>query len=174
MGDYTLQAKEWLAREDSITREDRLSRIEWLAAQMPDVSYLQFHGGLLTKSLYEEARYCFIYAQFLGVIMLGLSFIEHTLAAMFYGEGRNDLERAGVSKLLQEAVSEGSLTQSEFDNLDRAREIRNRITHFRRPSHDDTLEYRAVTENELPYTIIEDDARRVMEAVFHLLGKTAI
>jgi hypothetical protein len=174
MTDFAAQAQEWVTNEDNVTRENRLARIQWLASRTPAVNYLRFDGGWLTKSLYEEARYSFVYAQFLGVIMLGLSFIEHTLAAIFYASGRNDLQRASISRLLQEAVEEGWLTPVEFENLDHAREIRNRITHFRPPLHDHTIEYRAMTENEMPYALIENDARHVMEAVFHLLGKTAI
>jgi hypothetical protein len=174
MTDFAIQADEWLTNEDNIAHEDRLARIQWLASLTPTANYLRFEGGWLTKSLYEEARYSFVYAQFLSVIMLGLSFIEHTLAAIFYASGRNDLQRASISTLLQEAVEQGWLTPAEFENLDHAREIRNRITHFRPPLHDHTIEYRAVTENEMPYTLIESDARHVMEALFHLVGKTAI
>jgi hypothetical protein len=172
MTDFTTEADEWLTNEDNVTREERLARIQWLAGLTPNANYLRFEGWL-TKSLYEEARYSFVYAQFLGVIMLGLSFIEHTLAATFYASGRNDLQRAGISTLLQEAVKHGWLTPAEFENLDHAREIRNRITHFRPPLHDHTIEYRSVTENEMPYTLIENDARHVIQAVFHLLGKNA-
>lgn len=174
MTDFATQAEEWLTNEDNVARDDRLDRIQWLASLTPIANCLRFEGGVLTKCLYEEARYSFVYAQFLGVIMLGLSFIEHTLAAIFYASGRNDLRRASISTLLQEAVEEGWLTFAEFENLDHAREIRNRITHFRPPLHDHTIEYRAVTENEMPYTLIENDARHVMEAVFHLVGKIAI
>jgi hypothetical protein len=173
MTDFAAQAEEWLTNEDRVTHEDRLSRMQWLASQTPNANYLRFDGWL-TKSLYEEARYSFVYAQFLGVIMLGLSFIEHTLAAMFYASGRNDLQRAGMSTLLMEAVEDRWLTPTEFENLDHAREIRNRITHFRPPLHDHSIEYRSVTENEMPYTLIENDARHVMEAVFRLLGRNAI
>jgi hypothetical protein len=173
MSNHNPLSEEWLDREDATSREDRLFRLDWIASRMPDVNYLRFFGGLTSKYLFEEARYCFVYAQFLAVIVLGLSYIEHTLAAMFYAAGRNELERASISTLLREAVRVGWITQAEFDNLDRAREIRNPVTHFRRPLHDDTVEYRAATQNDLPYNIIEEDAQHVMETVFHLLGKTA-
>ena len=173
MSNHNPLSEEWLDREDAVNREARLSRLDWIASRMPDANYLRFPGGLISKYLFEETRYCFVYAQFLAVIVLGLSYIEHILAAMFYAAGRNDLERASISNLLREAVNVDWLTQAEFDNLDRAREIRNAVTHFRRPLHDDMVEYRAVTQRELPYTIIEEDARHVMAAVFHLPGKTA-
>jgi len=166
--------EEWLDREDAINREDRLSRLDWIARKMPEVEYLRFNGRAITKFLFEEARYCYVYGQFLAVIILGLSYIENTLAALFHAAGRDDLERSNVSKLLREALNVGWVTQGEFDDLDRAREIRNSITHFRNPAHEDNVEYRAVIQDELPYEIIAEDARHVMETVFHLLGKTAI
>lgn len=172
--DFDSTSKKWLDREDAINREDRLLRLDWLANKMPKANYMIFHGGSITKYLFEETRYCFVYAQFLAVIALGLSYIEHTLAAMFYAAGRNDLVQASISKLLQGAVELGWITQTEFNSLDRAREIRNSLIHFRQPLCDDTVEYRAVIQNEHQYSIIEDDARHVMETVFHLLGKTSI
>ena len=173
MSESNPSSEKWLDREESANRDDRLSRLDWLANKMPDASYLTFPGGLIAKFVFEEARYCFVYAQFLAVIVLGLSYVEHTLAAMFYAAGRDDLERASISTLLREAVRTGWLTQTEFNNLDRARQWRNPVTHFRRPLCNDTVAYRAVTESQPPYAVIEEDAQHVMETVLHLLGKTA-
>ncbi len=163
----------WLSREDNLCREDRLARLNWLAARTPNAEYLVFPGGLMSKHLFEEARYCFVYGQFLATVVLGLSYIEHTLAGLFYASGRNDLERASISALLKEAMKCGWVNQTEYENLERARKARNPITHFRKPLHGDTIEYRAVIENELPYMIIEEDAQHVIEIVLHLLGKSA-
>jgi len=174
MNDTELSSGEWLTREDSVCRQDRLARLDWLASRMPAAEYWAFPGGLMSKYLFEEARYCFVYGQFLATIVLGLSYIEHTLAALFYAAGRNDLERATMSKLLQEGLDCGLIDQHEFENLEHARRVRNPVTHFRRPLHTNTLEYRAVTQSELPYTIIEEDARHVMETALHLLGKSAM
>ncbi len=165
--------EEWLTREERVCRHDRLKRLDWLTTRAPDAEYLMFWGGQMSRYLFEEARYCFVYGQFLATIVMGLSFIEHTLAGLFYASGRNDLERAGISTLLQEALKNGWIDQIEFANLQRAREVRNPITHFRRPGHSETIGYRTVMQNESPYIIIEEDARHVMETVLHLLGKNA-
>jgi hypothetical protein len=141
---------------------------------MPQTSHLVFSGGWLAKYLFEEARYCFIFAQFLAVVVLGFAFIERTLAAMFYGVGRTDLERASASTLLREAVTVGWLSTAEHEWLDRARELRNPVTHFRKPLHGDTIEFRSVTVNVQPYSLLEEDARHVLLAVIHLLAKEAV
>lgn len=171
MGDS--QAQAWLEREDSLCREDRLARLEWLAGLIPPAEHLLFPGGWIAKYLFEEARSCFVYGQFMAATVLGIAYIEHTLAALLYATGRSDLKRANFSALLREAADLGWLDKTESDNLDRARSVRNPITHFRRPGYQDTIEYRSVIQNEMPYSILEEDARHVMRAVFRLLSKNA-
>lgn len=166
--------EEWLTHEDNACHEDRLARLRWLADHALDAEYWTFPGGLTSKYLFEEARYCYVYGQFLASIVLGLSYIEHALAGLFSASGRNDLKRKGISILLKEALNYGWINQTEFDNLEHARKIRNPVNHFRKPGYDDTVEYRASVENELPYAIIEEDAQHIIETVMHLLGKNAI
>jgi hypothetical protein len=166
-----LKAEAWLDREDSVCREGRLSRLKWLAELMPEAEGLIFPGGLLAKCLFEEARYCYAYGPFLGATLLGMAYMEHTLAALFYAAGRSDLERATFSVLLREAVALGWLPQNEFEAFDRARNRRNPISHFRRPLHEETFEYRSAAQREIPYSIVEEDARHVMQAVFGLLAR---
>lgn len=140
---------------------------------MPKAESLLFPGGWIGKYLFEEARYCFVYGQFMAAILLGVAYIEHTLAAMLYAAGHSDLERASLSTLLREAVALGWLDRAEFDNLDRARSMRNPISHFRTPLQENTAEYRVVTQGELPYTILEEDARHTMRVMLHLLARCA-
>ncbi len=166
--------EKWLKDEDSKCFEDRLSRLNWLSETSPAAEYWTFSGGLLAKSLFEEARYCFVYAQYLATILLGLAYIERTLAALFYGAGRSDLERQGLSVLLKEAHAEGLIDSTEFQDLERIREKRNAYAHFRRPGHQYSMETRAFLEDEAPYNIIEQDATTVIAAVFHIVAKDAI
>lgn len=174
MREHLQQAVQWLDHEDLQCRQGRIDRLVWLASVLPDAEFYTFPGGWMAKYLYEEARYCFVYAQFLAAIALGFAFVEHTLAAMFYGAGRNDLERASASALFREAVAVGWLSVEEHDWLESARQVRNPVTHFRRPLQEDTIEHRSVAQNELPYSILEEDARHVMIAVMSLLAKGAV
>ena len=168
------EAERWLSREDEICRAQRVERLQWLATELPAGEYLTFPGGLMAKYLFEETRYCFAYGQYLAVIMLGVAFIERTLAAKFYASGRNDLERSGISELIREARNVGWLTAVEYQAFDRARKIRNPVTHFRHPGHRENIEYRMVEENEYPYVVIEQDARTIAAAVMHMVGRHAV
>ena len=168
------EAAEWLRNEDSVCFDDRLTRLESISDKLPSAQFLTFPGGLLAKSLFEEMRYCFVYAQFLATIFLGLAYIERTLASLFYGAGRNDLQRAGLSELLREALAEGLVDSREFESLERIRMNRNSYAHFRKPGHEDGVEYRALTEGDVPYGIIERDAVTVVVAAFHIVDKDSI
>jgi hypothetical protein len=174
MSDHRDQASQWLIRENRVGRDDRLARLVWIADLLPQAEYLSFPGGILSKYHFEEIRYCFVYGQFLAVILLGLAYIERIIAASFYGAGRNDLERANISTLLREAVASGMITPDEFAHIDHARETRNAFTHFRRPSHEENIEYRAMIENEFPYEIIERDARYTIEAAFKIVARNSV
>jgi hypothetical protein len=167
-------AEQWLSREDETCHAERVERLRWLAPQVPSAEYLTFPGGLMSKYLFEETRYCFAYGQYLAVIVLGVAFVERTLAAEFYASGRNDLERSGISELLREARDIAWLNTAEYEAFDRARKIRNPVTHFRRPGHSDGIEHRMVEENEYPYALIEQDARTIAAAVMHMLGRHAV
>jgi hypothetical protein len=174
LNDYREQAVEWLTSEDKAGRKARLARLEWVASLMPPAEYLNFPGGVLAKAHFEEVRYCFVYGQYLAVILLGLAYIERVIAANFYGAGRNDVERAGIAVLLREAVDSGMITPAEFEHIDHARVIRNTFTHFRRPGHEDNIESRAFAEGGLPYDVIERDARYTLEAVFKISARNAV
>jgi len=165
--------EQWLDNEDMGCRADRLQRLKWLASRLPQGNCWTFPGGWSAKYLFEEARYCFVYGQFLAATILGFAFVERTLAALLFSAGRDDLERASVSKLLREALDNGWITHEQFDALNRARELRNAFTHFRRPLHNTSIERRSITTNKPPYEIVEDDARFVIEGGLNILQQNA-
>ena len=169
-----MNASEWLRNEDVQCFEDRLARLNWLDDNSPAAEYWVFPGGSLATNLFEEARYCFVYGQFLASILLGLAYLERTLSALFYAAGRNDLERKGLAALLREARDQGLLSHMEYTALERIRNRRNLYAHFRRPGHRESIEYRSLVEGEAPYSIIERDATDVIAAVLHMLAKESV
>jgi hypothetical protein len=106
--------------------------------------------------------------------MLALSYIENTLASVFYAIGRNDLQRAGTVDLLQQAREEKLISDSEFAAFNKVREIRNPLAHFRKPGHKETLEHRAVNTDTHPYEILEQDAKLALKAAFRIMAKFSL
>ena len=170
----TLSAEEWLENEDKQCRDDRLNRLNWIIKEYPNIEISLFHGGLKSKYLFEEARYCFVYGQYIASTMLSLSYIENTLGSVFYASGRNDLKRARVVDLLKEARRKGLLSESEFILLNKVRKIRNPMIHFRKPDDKETIEYSAVKNDRHPYELLEDDAKTALKAFFKMVAKISI
>ena len=168
----------WLRDEDFKYYEDRLFRLKFLAERTPTEGYWSL-DGLAGKYLFEEARYCFVYGQFQATILLGIAFLEITLAASFYASGRNDLQRASFSELLDEALSVGLISMDEYQEMNRVRNERNTYGHYRKPSHEKRIESRAFKGeasegDELPYDIIEGDATAVMNLLLRIVGKSIL
>ncbi len=169
-----MDPSKWLVDEDTACFKGRLSRLRWLVENSPDGELWTFPGGLLAKNLFEETRYSFIYGQFLAANLLGLAYLERTLSALFYQAGRNDLERAGLAKLIQEAHSENLLTAAEVEDLDLIRKKRNSYAHFRKPGHEDGIERRSINADEAPYEIFEQDAIGVVRSVLRMVDKGSL
>ncbi len=170
----TRSAEGWLDNEDKQCRDDRLNRLKWITEEYPNIEISLFHGGLKSHYLFEEARYCFVYGQYIASTMLSLSYIENTLASVFYASGRNDLQRARVVDLLEEAKDEGLISESEFTVFSKVRKIRNPITHFRKPGDKKNIEYRAVKNDRHPYELLEEDAKTALKATFRMMAKFSI
>lgn len=169
-----ITAEEWLDNEERKCRDDRLNRLKWIIEIYPNIDISCFHGGKKSYYLFEEARYCFVYGQYISSIMLILSYIENTLSSIFYGSGRNDLSRASTVDLLKEAKNEGLISENEFNLFDKVRKIRNPLTHFRKPDDKEDIEYRAIKNDIHPYELLEEDAKVDLKAGFRIMEKFSI
>jgi hypothetical protein len=166
-------SEQWLRAEDQGCFDERVARLEWLAHKAPRRQHWLFFGGWLNHQLFEETRYCFVYGQFLSRAILGFAFVERTLAAMFYASGRDNLERANSKKLFQAAQDEGWISEEEFDHFEKVRKLRNPLTHFRTPMHEELPESRAFHRESEPLEVVEADARQILEAGFRLVERNA-
>lgn len=169
-----MNAEDWIDREDSTDRLNRVTRLQWLLDQISGNEFWLFHGGYLSFELFEQTRYCFVYGQYLATIILGLSFIEHTLAILFFASGRDDLERADISVLTQNAFMVGWIGQEEKKAIDQARKIRNDVTHYRNPSHKDSLVQQTKMDQEKIESFLEQKARLVILTAFHILSHFSV
>ena len=170
MTDIDQISRRWLEHEDAVNRKERLERLKWLGNLTPSRDWVSYHGGVISEYLYDESRYCFVYGQFLATIILGLAFVDHSIGAILYGFGRNDLKRASVSSLLSEGFAAGLISHAEYAALQRIKKTRNPFVHFRPPDDPERVETRSVDADEHPYALIEEDARLVMIVVQRLLG----
>ncbi len=169
-----MDAEEWIINEDSVTSRDRKQRLQWLLDHTPENTIWIFHGGLLSQQLFEQTRYCYIYGQFLATIILGLSFVEHMLAALFFVSGRDELERANLASLIENAFNVGWINNEEQILINNSREIRNAITHFRKPGSDSSLEKLTLYDPEDLEALLNKWASQMMIIVFSILNRFSV
>lgn len=168
-----MNAEEWLMREDEVAKQGRIERLKWLMEQTPGNRIWLFHDALHSYELFEQTRYCFVYGLFLATIILGVSYVENTLAALFFASGRDDLERANLNVLIEEAYKVEWINEKEKKALDNARLIRNDVTHFRKPGSSNPITSQMFTTCQSSEIIFENYARETMLIVFKILNRTA-
>ena len=100
----------------------------------------------MIKQLFEEARYCYAYGQFLATVLLGLAYIERTIAAETFAAGDDSARNTKAVDLFKKAFDRGYLTNNEYKLIERCRRIRNAVVHFRKPLEADLPEVRSVKE----------------------------
>jgi hypothetical protein len=139
-----------LDKYDSSSYSDRLERLKYINKITPkNIGYLY---SIEMHYLHSEAIQSFINGQFVGVLLLAQSFIEHWLDNRVENEkikkyGNNTL--ANVVKVMKE---NNSANQSLLDRIDRLRKIRNPFVHCK-PSN---YEFN-VMNLSLPDKIMSDD-----------------
>jgi hypothetical protein len=169
----TLSPEEWLEAEDTQQRAARSARLEWVREKMPKVDRMVAGCGPISNYQLKEAQYCYVYGQFLAAIVLGLAFVENSLAGELYCTGQKRLSRGKLCDIEKEALKRGWLSEQDHTKLERIRKLRNPVTHFREPGDGERIEARAYREQSDEGAVIENDAREVLQAVFQLLPKIA-
>ena len=166
-----MNSKEWILNEDAVTLQDRTERLQWLLENTPQNEVWLFHAGNLNYELFEQMRYSYVYCQDLSVILLGLSFIEHTLASLLYESGRDDLARKNLSLLVQEARNNFLIDSEEEASIEEARKIRNDITHFRTPTENSSIDWQTKYNRETFFSVININAKKIVKVCFLLMNK---
>jgi len=165
-----MNAKDWIQNEDQAARLIRTERLQWLLDNTPQNEIWLFHAGYLNYELFEQTRYCFVYGQDLAVILLGLSVIEHTLAALLFASGRDELDRASLTVLVEEAYKYQWITDAELEVIEKTRKIRNNVTHFRKPTDKASFEMQTELNEEAFLEIITKDAKQILIIIFLLVN----
>jgi hypothetical protein len=164
----------WLSGTNQVFSKKGANRLEWLMSQTPQSSHWVFPGGSITINLFEAASYCFVNGQFLGAMVMGLSYIEHTLTGLFAAAGRKELENAGVEVLAREALSLALLKQRDFDIIKEAAQKRDAKLSMGRSVGKLSEGQSMIQEDERESAVYEEDGRKVMSVVIRLLDKKMV
>ena len=164
----------WLKNENKLFSENDSGRLQWLIDLTPRSRDWIFPGGSTTISLFEACSYCYINGQFLAAMILGLSFVEHTLISLFKASGRKGIDHMDIDSLGQEALSYGLITEDIYNNIVDAGIKRNAILPFRRAVGVDSVKYNFKIPRQIESSGYEAEAKQMMIAVAHFLDRDSI
>lgn len=162
---------EWLENEDEATRLLRAQRLRFLVEAYGEPHDLLLPGGLISFYAFQEARLCFLNGQFIGCVLLSQVVLEHILTGIFKMSGRDDLAKGGFQLITQRALTEGLISQEEYNAFDSLRDRRNPYVHPRDPMDKKEFSHRMVRENKAAEILFEDDAHLAMQTILRLLNR---
>ena len=158
----------WLEADESKSRPYRANRLKVLIENFGSENFGVFYGGTISAVAFEEARQAYLHGLFISCTVMCQVCLEHMLAGLFRMYGRDDLDRAGFAKLLQEARDEGLITQSEFELFEQLRSVRNPYVHPPRLSKQVAFERRAVDHDTPVEELFKIDAEHAVKALLRL------
>ncbi|MBA4285723.1 MAG: hypothetical protein C0434_09360 [Xanthomonadaceae bacterium] len=164
----------WISISDLQKSVPSLERAAWIATLTRGTDGYFMQDGEFSKALFGEALACYVGGHFIASIVLGFSLIERSLAGRLSHVGPAMASKGKSQAILASALKKGWLSQEEHDELDRIREFRNPVAHFRDPLDESRPEIRAVLNAKTGPMMLEADARTVMRAALNVAGKTSL
>ena len=172
MADIDFSTRYTLSHKELFSFDKNLERSTWLHGQLPTGDLFFVQDAPLTLPLFQETVMCFINGQFIASIVLGFSVVERSLAARLHTISKDIPGNA--EKLLRVAKTQGWLDDDEFKHLDKAREYRNHVIHFKDALNPSRPDIRALSFGKDVYDVLEQDAKDVLCAAIDVLSKTSI
>lgn len=160
--------------DELLSGTGRPGRIGWLAQRIRKDDLFMLQDGSFSKLLFIETIECFVGGQFIATVVLGFSLIERAIAGRLSHVGDKKAAKGKSEDLMVSALNKGWLSQTEFDQINELRALRNPVVHFREHLSMSRPEVKATINGRDIPQMLESDAKRILEAAIHVLGKTAL
>lgn len=161
--------------KDLLSGSDRFQRLAWLAKEIPVHDLYQVQDTGYSKLLFNEISECYINAQFIATIVLGFSFIEREIAGRLFSIGDKKIAAKGKNEeLINLAYKKGWLTENEMNRLNKLRDLRNPVVHFRDSFNSSHPDMAAFLKAKTTPKYLEESAQIILKAIIHILSKTAL
>jgi len=153
-----------LERAEKATLPDRAARLRWLSDVIPkNVGF-----ALLPETFYlfEEAKSSFVYGNFVAVIVLAASFIEHWFAARLGACGYEKEASQCLSASIKVARANNLVNSMLLNKIDKLRVIRNPFVHLKSFDHEHRVDQRSWKQRLHPEALLESDAKEALIAMY--------
>lgn len=143
---------------------ERAGRARWLAEIIPNRH--SFGMPLETFYVLDETTSSFIYGNYVAVIVLATSFVEHWLTAKLSARGYQKEASRGLSACINIARAQSLVDPTILDKADRLRLIRNPFVHLKPFEHEHALDRRSLKLGAHPKSLLEQDAKEAIIAMY--------
>jgi hypothetical protein len=143
---------------------ERAERIRWLSTVIPKGSgYLM---PLESMRVFQEAKDCFVYGQFVATLVLAASFMEHWLGGILSAAGQSKVAGQGLKAIIAHCRDADVIPATLCDKVDALRLSRNPFVHLKPFDHPHSLGQRMLARRMHPDSILEADARDALVAMY--------
>jgi hypothetical protein len=154
-----------LERDERRTLPVRAARVRWLSEVIP--RNRMFGMPLETGLVFEEAKTSFVYGNFVAVIILAASFVEHWFIASLGNRGYQKEASQGLAAAIKCARHNNLVDAIILDKVDRLRLIRNPFVHLKEFDHQHGINQRmAKLRNFDIQGLLEADAKEALIAMY--------
>ena len=160
-----------LERYDRATFPERLDRLRWVERVMPRDYVLTLPPE--TFYLFNEAKDSFINGQFVGSLMLTLSFIEHVLAIALENKGYYKQAKGGLKSIVACLRENQSPLSPILNQIETLQDSRNPFAHLKPFTHQHTLGQRSLRARKSDVVMLEEDAKAALPLMYTVATKPA-
>src|SRR5580704_8839077 len=154
-----------LERGERKTLPERAVRVRWLSEVIP--KNLMFGMPLETSLVFNEAKASFVYGNYVAVIVLAASFIEHWFIASLSDRGYQKEASRGLGAAIKCARVNGLVAPLILDKADRLRLIRNPFVHLKEFDHEHDIGQRMAKSRTFDIrALLESDAKEALIAMY--------
>jgi len=143
---------------------DRAERVRWLSQVIPR------SGGYLmpleSMRVFQEAKDCFVYGQYVATVVLASAFAEHWLGGLLQASGHEKVATQGLAAIVAHYRERGALPPILCEQLDTLRRIRNPFVHLKDFDHPHNLGQRMLKRQTHPDSILEADAKLALTTMY--------
>lgn len=153
-----------LERHELQNIPERAERIRWLSTVIPkDSGYMM---PLESMRVFQEAKDCFVYGQFVATLVLAASFMEHWLGGIITAAGQSKVASQGLKAIAAHCRESNVIPATLCDKVDALRLSRNPFVHLKPFDHPHNLGQRMLARRMHPDSILEADARDALVAMY--------
>lgn len=111
----------------------------------------------------------------MATVLLAQALLEHflggevSLREVFEPDASEKLKKRRLKELMDHAVAEGIIRDSDRDAIERVVALRNPLAHHRPPTHPEELTMRAIETKLHPEQLLYEDARLAITTVVRLV-----